>query len=227
MKKSIILIDADDTLFDFHRSEKEALFNTLRHFGMEPSDEKHESYMRINDENWKALERGEFTKDEIVVRRFAMYLDKCEKIAVDPLEMHLFYHDELSKLGYLYPTAEPFLKEMKRRGKRVFLITNGLIKVQNGRLDDSGLRKYLDGVFISDAVGYEKPDLRYFEYVASRIENFERSEAVVIGDSLTSDMRGAVNFGLDRIWVNRKNKTADISVNATVKDLDEIPAIID
>ena len=227
MTKDIILVDADDTLFDFHRSEKEALFRTLRRFAMTPSDEKFEAYKNINDLNWKALERGEFTKSEIVVRRFAMYLDRCETKRADPLEMHLFYHDELSKLGYVYPSAEPFLKEMKRRGKRIYLITNGLIKVQNGRLDDSGLRKYLDDVFISDAVGYEKPDKRYFDYVVSHIQGFSAEKAVVIGDSPSSDMQGAINAGIDRIWVNRKGLATDLPINAQVNDLDEIYDLID
>lgn len=193
-----LLFDADNTLLDFTRSERDALTDTLLRFGLPVSEALIASYSRINDEHWKRLERGELTRDRLKVSRFSVFLEQNGFYA-DAERMAVEYCDCLATKSYLIEGAERVSKELANRYD-LYVITNGNAAVQHGRFDPSPIRQYFKACFISDELGEEKPSAAFFHMVAERIEGFDANQTLVIGDSLTSDIQGGCNAGIDTCW---------------------------
>lgn len=226
MRYKTLLFDADGTVLDFHRSEREALSETLISVGIVPDEEKMNAYSVINDGLWKMLERKEIEKSVLLYRRFELF---CEKFGYDrdARKMARDYMNALSTKGYVLDGAEELIKSLYGKA-RMYIVTNGVEFIQRGRYARCGIDKYFDGVFISDVIGVEKPDRRYFEYVASNIPEFDPEDTIVIGDSLSSDIRGGNNFGLDTCWYNPQGKSANGIAQPTyiAADFDEVARII-
>ena len=226
MRYTTVLFDADGTLFDFLRAEKEALHETLVAFGITPDEERIATYSAINDGLWKALERGEIEKDVLRLKRFELF---CEKYGFDcdiP-KMAALYTNNLAKKGHLIDGAADLCQKLY--GKvRLYIVTNGIDFVQKGRMAVSGIKDFFETVFISGEIGIEKPDVKYFEHVASHIENFSKKDTLIVGDSLTSDIKGGIAFGIDTCWYNPKEKDIPegMKITYTVKNFGEIYDII-
>ena len=161
MRYDTVLFDADGTLLDFSRSEREALCDMLRSYGIEASDEQLAAYSEINDSLWKKLERKEIERSVLTYRRFELFFEKFG-YSVDAKKAAAEYLDIISTKGYMLEGALELLESLY--GKvRMYIVTNGAAKVQKGRWERTGLDRYFDGVFISEIVGFNKPDVRYFE----------------------------------------------------------------
>ena len=227
MSYDILLFDADRTLFDFDESEKHAFFEIAPRYGVASTNENFELYKKINHENWQALELGLVTKEVLVVRRFAQFLEAVHAVG-NAQKMNDDYLTALSKKSILFKDTLPLLEKLKGAGKRIFIITNGVTKVQEGRLKDSPILPYLEQVFISEQMNVSKPQKLFFDLVAQKIEGYTPENALVIGDSLTSDIQGANNAGLDCVWLNLENAPNDKSLKVTfeAKSLDEIGKFI-
>lgn len=227
MSYDILLFDADRTLFDFDESEKLAFFEIAPRYGVASTNENFELYKRINHENWQALELGLVTKEVLVVRRFAQFLEAVHAVG-NAQKMNDDYLTALSKKSILFKDTLPLLEKLKGAGKRIFIITNGVTKVQEGRLKDSPILPYLEQVFISEQMNVSKPQKLFFDLVAQKIEGYTPENALVIGDSLTSDIQGANNAGLDCVWLNLENAPNDKGLKVTfeAKSLDEIGKFI-
>ncbi len=209
MKYNCILFDADGTLLDFSRSEAEAISEVMINNGIEVTEENVRLYSEINDSLWKMLERGEIQKNVLLYRRFELLLDALGKCADVDLAKKLAedYMQRLSLKGYLLDGAEDMCRVLY--GKiPMYIVTNGVEFIQRGRYAVCGIEKYFEGVFISGAIGAEKPAKEYFQYVADHISGFDKSRTLIVGDSLTSDMKGGVDFCIDTCWYNPKNKAA-------------------
>lgn len=204
MRYDIILFDADGTLLDFHRSEAEAIRETMILHGGDPTEENVRLYSGINDSLWKKLERGEIEKKVLIYHRFELLFDALGMTG-DARAMAADYVKALSTKGYPLDGAEDMCRALYGKVK-MYIVTNGVEAVQRGRYARCGIDGYFDGVFISDVIGVEKPSVRFFEYVEEHIENFDKSRTLIVGDSLTSDMRGGVNFGIDTCWYNPDGK---------------------
>ena len=222
MKYDIILFDADGTLLDFGRAEHEALQESLESMGIIPDEEMIKRYSEINDSLWKALERGEIEKDVLSYRRFELFFAHYG-LSQDAREMAKRYVEALSTKGYLLDGAKELCQRLYGKA-RMFIVTNGIEYVQRRRYAFCGLSEYFEEIFISGCVGYEKPDVRYFEHVEMKISDFSKERAVIIGDSLTSDMRGGVNYGIDTCWYNPRGKAApaDMPLTCIASSFDEI-----
>lgn len=227
MSYDILLFDADRTLFDFDESEKLAFFEIAPRYGVASTNENFELYKKINHENWHALELGLVTKEVLVVRRFAQFLEAVHAVG-NAQKMNDDYLTALSKKSILFKDTLPLLEKLKGAGKRIFIITNGVTKVQEGRLKDSPILPYLEQVFISEQMNVSKPQKLFFDLVAQKIEGYIPENALVIGDSLTSDIQGANNAGLDCVWLNLENAPNDKGLKVTfeAKSLDEIGEFI-
>ncbi len=226
MKYTTILFDADGTLFDFLRAEKESLYETFLSFGIALDDAMIATYSEINDGLWKALERKEIEKDALRLKRFELFCEKCGFI-LDIPKISSLYTENLSTKGHLIVGAGELCKKLYKKA-RLYIVTNGIDFVQKGRMARSGISEYFEATFISGEIGCEKPDAKYFEYVSNRIDGFSKENTLIVGDSLTSDIKGGILFGIDTCWYNPKNKAVPDGMNIThvANNFDEIYKII-
>lgn len=197
MVKDIFLLDMDDTLFDFYRTERENLISTLHEFGIVADNDIAARFHEINACLWRALERGEIKREEIVVRRFEILFSEYSIVA-EAEEVARRYFDNFRKICIPFDGAQDFLARLRGLG-RVYIVTNGSSVCQRQHLADAGFMPFICGVFISDEIGFAKPAEEFAAYVAEHIENFDRKRALWIGDSLTSDYECAKRGGIDFI----------------------------
>ena len=221
-----VLFDLDDTLFDFHKAEKIALTKTLVHFGIDPTEETLALYSTINAAHWKRLELGEISREEVKVGRYRE-LFKTIGVECDPVKATAYYESMLAIGHYLMPGAPELLEELYRK-YRLYIVSNGTAKVQEGRIGSSGIAKYMDGIFISQILGANKPDKQFFDICFAEIPDFSLSETVIIGDSLSSDIKGGINAGITTVWFNPKRIENDnnIKPDYTIKELSEVPGLL-
>ena len=226
MRYTTILFDADGTLLDFSRSEDEAIRETMLAFDILPDDERVSVYSEINDKLWKALERKEIEKEVLLYRRFELFCEHYGFVA-DAKKMAAEYMKNLSTKGHIINGADELCERLFGKVK-MYIVTNGVEFIQNGRFARCPVEKYFEKRFISGVIGYEKPDVRYFECVAEEIPSFEKSKALIVGDSLTSDIKGGINFGIDTCWYNPKKKDApaDMDITHVAFSFDEIYRVI-
>ena len=220
------LFDLDDTLFDFHKAEKIALTKTLVHFGIDPTEETLALYSTINAAHWKRLELGEISREEVKVGRYRE-LFKTIGVECDPVKATAYYESMLAIGHYFMPGAPELLEELYRK-YRLYIVSNGTAKVQEGRIGSSGIAKYMDGIFISQILGANKPDKQFFDICFAEIPDFSLSETVIIGDSLSSDIKGGINAGITTVWFNPKGieNDNDIKPDYTIKELSEVPGLL-
>lgn len=221
-------MDADDTLFDFQKAEKQAFFEMTAVLGLKCNDGLYARYSQINQGFWKKLERGEIAKSALHTARFAEWLSESGQ-AGDPLRMNECYMARLSTVAAVFDDSEEALEALSKHC-RIYLITNGTASVQRGRFAraEAGVMRYVDGFFISGEIGYEKPDRRYFEAVIAKIPDFDANTTLVVGDSPTSDLAGAIGMGLDCCYVNRRGRALPDGMRVTceVPDLLTLSKII-
>lgn len=195
--KDIFLLDMDETLLDFRRAERENLTQTFTKHGIIADDALISRFHMINDALWKKLERGEITRERLKVKRFEELFEEYG-FACDAAEAAKTYWENFPFVCFPFEGALDFLKTLSLRG-RVYLVTNGGAVIQRRHILDAGFSPYLKDVFISEEVGFDKPSPEYADYVENHIEAYERSRAVWIGDSLSSDGKCAENRGIDFI----------------------------
>lgn len=221
-----VLFDLDDTLFDFHKAEKIALTKTLVHFGIDPTEETLALYSTINAAHWKRLELGEISREEVKVGRYRE-LFKTIGVECDPVKATAYYESMLAIGHYFMPGAPELLEDLYRK-YRLYIVSNGTAKVQESRIGSSGIAKYMDGIFISQILGANKPDRQFFDICFAEIPDFSLSETVIIGDSLSSDIKGGINAGITTVWFNPKGieNDSDIKPDYTIKELSEVPGLL-
>ncbi len=221
-----ILFDLDDTLLDFTGNEHVALADTLIHFGIPDTWENINKYTDINRTCWQRLERKEWTRDEVLVGRFRELYAELG-IDGDPIETQRYYETRLSNEGSYIDGAVELLVALRGR-YRLYAVTNGTAKVQNGRIAITGVDKYLDEIFISEHIGADKPQKAYFDAVFTKIGG-ERKNTVIVGDSLTSDIRGGINAGIHTVYYNPKKllNTTGIDPEYEIGALDELLCLLE
>ena len=196
----VVLFDADNTLFDFDAAEAQALDLTLAEYGYPVDDKSRNCYLTANRDLWARFDRGEVKREWLVVERFAA-LQRALGGHHDPAEMNTFYLARLAEAGCLLPGAEALCRALVPTCT-LAIVTNGVASAQRGRFDRSPLKELIPWLFISEEVGYQKPQRQFFDAVLSAMSLPPSARIVVVGDSLTADILGAVNAGLDSIWYN-------------------------
>lgn len=220
MKYTWLLFDADDTLFDFPRAEANALHWTLEQCNLPFRPEFFEIYARCNLQVWKEFERGEVTSRELRVKRFRLFFNEVG-MSGDPETVSPRYLQNLARGSDLLPGAEAVIRAVQGRF-HLALVTNGLKEVQRPRLERSLLRDSFEQVFISEEIGAAKPSPAYFDAVFRGLGHPPKESVLLIGDSLSSDMRGGVDYGIDTCWYNPNGKITDLPVTYQVSSLPEI-----
>jgi len=200
----IVLLDADMTIWDFEASERLALADTVKHIGAEMTEEISAFYHQVNDALWKAFDLKQVTKEELSYRRFAELLNFLGKTG-EPLALNAYYQRQLGEYFVMLPGAEDMCRTLAERCT-LYILTNGMHTAQVGRFEKSPIKVYIKDMFISEDMGCQKPDKEYYDKVFSMIGLEDKSRAVMVGDSLTSDIQGGINGGVDTIWYNPKHK---------------------
>ena len=201
----ILLWDIDGTLMDFKKAEAMSLSQCLREIHIEPEQDMIEDYSRINLSYWKRLEKGELTKPEVLLGRFTEFLGKYD-IKTDVKEFLQHYEEGLGHFNFIQDDSLKLCQCLKEHGFRQYIVTNGTVDVQRMKLRETGLGRIVDGVFISDELGIPKPQKAFFEICFEEIfgekepDQNQRSRVLIIGDSLSSDIQGGINAGIDTCW---------------------------
>lgn len=221
-----VLLDLDDTILDFHQSERVALTQTLRHFGMEPTEHALSRYHLLNQSQWKRLERGEITRDEVKTQRFRLLFDELGADC-SPQDATAYYEDGVRQCCFFIDGGKELLEALSA-DYRLYIVTNGTARVQEHRIRLGNIAAYIDDVFISQYIGFEKPQAEFFDYCFAHIPDFKREETVIIGDSLSSDMQGGKNAGIQTVWYNpqRSEDRAGVQPDHEVRTLEEIPSLL-
>lgn len=221
-----VFLDLDDTILDFHAAERIALAKTLSHFGVEPTAAVVERYHIINRQHWERLERGELTRAQVQEGRFRVLFAELGREA-DPVAITRNYEKNLGIGHYFLPGALEAVQALSRH-HRLFLASNGTASVQHSRLTSAGLYPYFEKVFISEAIGYNKPSKEFFQACFAQIPHFRRESAIMVGDSLTSDILGGVNAGIKTCWCNPEHLPgrADIRPDYEIASLSQLEAIL-
>ena len=219
-----VLWDIDGTLLNFKRAQYVALYKCFAYFDEHLDDGMVEVYDRINHSYWLMLEKGEISKSELLVKRFVVFFRKYG-INIDPEEFNEMYQVELGNTYVFNDHGYETVKELKNRGIIQFAVTNGTKVAQNGKLRGSGLDKLLDEIFISEDIGYEKPDKRFFEPVIDKLREYgiEKNECVIVGDSDSSDIQGGINAGIRTVHYTDELKSR---ADAIISDLSLVLAMV-
>ncbi len=223
----LVLIDADDTLFDYKRAELNALSESLKFFGYIGEYEiPAERYHEINTGLWKQLEKGEVTKEFLKVERFKKLFIELN-FNYSPAEFSNLYLENLASGGFLLDGAEEICSYLSGKYK-IILVTNGIEYVQKSRLAHSAIKKYISGLVTSEIVGVNKPDARMFDFAIKTGKCTDKSKVIMIGDMLSSDILGGNNFGIDTCWYNPSGavNTLNILPKYEVNDLLKIKQIL-
>lgn len=222
-----IFFDLDQTILDFHKSERSAVSQMLLHFGIEPDDEKLNLYSEINLSQWKLLEQKKLTLSELKVSRYRIFLDRIGARDVSPEDATKYYEQALCRGYFILPGAVEMLEALYKKYD-LYIASNGTPNVQHSRIDGSGIAKYFKDVFISHELGASKPDKAFFDICFSKIDGFDPETALMIGDSLTSDIAGGINAGIKTLWYNPRLSVPDNGIKADyeVCSLEEIAVIV-
>lgn len=220
-----IFLDLDDTLLDFKAAERNAVAQTLTQVGVAVNDHVLRRYSELNESQWKRMERGEITVDQVKTHRYELLFEELGVVA-DAAQTTKIYEGFLAAQHPELPGARAMLDALFGR-YRLYLASNGTARVQHQRLDESGLRRYFDKVFLSQELGANKPSPAFFEKSFALIDGFQKDESVIFGDSLTSDILGGLRAGLLTVWFNPLGKpVGEIRPDYEVRSLDEFPPLV-
>lgn len=217
--KKVLLLDLDNTILDFDKAEEMALKPVLDKYGIEDNEINRKLYSKINLSFWKRLERKELTREEVVSLRWEEFFSHFG-IASNGKEINKIYFEGLKNGGYPLEGAIEFLKEANKHFD-LYLVSNGIKEVQDNRIRISGVGPYFKKRFISEEIGYVKPEKEFFDVVFKEA-GLSKEECIVIGDSLTSDIQGAINSNIDYIYFDRYNKDKNYQDGPHCSSLEQV-----
>lgn len=220
-----IFLDLDDTILDFHRSEAVALRKTLQSLNVDPTDEIIALYSKINLAHWKALERRELTREQVLTGRFRQLFQELG-MNVSPNVAQSLYEKNLSESHFFVDGAPRLLMTLSKKYP-LYIASNGTTLVQTNRIASSGIGRYFKAVFLSEQLGADKPQIEFFERATGQIEGYNPDEAIILGDSITSDMQGGINAGMHTCWFNPHHRdNHGITPEFEITDLAEFDAVL-
>lgn len=223
-----LLLDVDNTLLDFNAAERQALIDTLTHFELPCDAGACGVYHQVNGKLWAGLARGEISRSKLFAVRFARFLQAMGlPDNGKSREINDYYEEQLARHPDLIPGALNALEELAEVAT-LAVVSNGAARVQQARIRDSGIERYMDGVYISERVGATKPSAKSFDHALRDLGVTDRSRVLVVGDDLNADIKGGRNAGLDTCWVNFAGVENDAGIEPrhTVTSYEELYRIV-
>ena len=221
-----LFLDLDDTILDFHKAERIALSKTIRDFGVEPTEEVLSLYHTINKWHWEQLEKGLMTRDEVLEKRFGALFQQLG-VQADEAACAKSYEMNLSIGHYFLPGAEAAVDSLSKK-YRLFLASNGTATVQKGRMTSANLYRFFEKVFVSQEIGHNKPSKAYFDACFAQIPGFDPAKTIMVGDSLSSDIKGGINAGIATVWVNPTHADCgDIKPDYEIEALHQLEELLE
>ena len=228
MKYEILLFDADNTILDFDKSEEQALKRAFDEMELQYNQRVLQVYRKNNIAQWHLFEQGKLAKSQVLINRFVETFKELE-LPLDKASKTGDLYEEYLKFGFfVVEHAEEVLTKLQTKCK-LYVVSNGVAAIQNSRMNGSGMEKYFVARFVSEDVGYPKPQIEYFDYCFEHIDNFDKAKTLIIGDSLTSDIQGGVNAGIDTCWFNPWHHANHSNLEPTyeITDLRQIFEIVE
>lgn len=222
----LLLFDADETLFDFKKALADSLSKSLESFGLPCNEETVKTYDDINEKYWRLYEHGKITREQLRKGRCKEFF-KAINACCDQKKFDDIYLENLGYCPFLFDGAEKLCNALSKRYK-LAIVTNGIASMQKKRIKRSSVNVFFEHIFISEDAGYQKPDARFFDYALSFYPDLKREEILIIGDSLTADIKGGSNAGIATCWLNRDGKTADgeYKIDYEVRSYDELERLL-
>jgi len=222
-----LFLDLDDTILDFKSEERVAITETISSFGVTVTDAVLQRYHVINRSLWEQLERGEITREEVLTQRFAKLFGELG-VPVDATFCARTYEKNLAIGHQFLPGAEEAVKRLSKK-YRLFLASNGTASVQAGRMTSANLYRFFERVFVSQEIGHNKPSKAYFDACFATIADFVPERALMVGDSLSSDIAGGINAGIRTCWVNPKHQAhpEHIRPDYEIEALSQLEALLE
>lgn len=222
MNYQTLLFDVDDTLLDFQDTEKQALRRLFQEVDVELTKETEALYRAVNHQRWRAYEKGELTRDQVVNERFGLVFEQLGK-QVDSVAMEQTYRRFLNEGHQLLGNSLEIIRDLATKAN-LYVVTNGVSQTQHQRLQEAKLAPYFKEIFISEEVGYQKPMPEFFEHVFQKIPNLDKKKTLIIGDSLSSDILGGKNAGIDTVWLRAEKPVERLLVEPTyqIERLEEL-----
>ena len=220
------MIDADETLLDFQKAQRYGFIDVIRHFGVPFSEKLYSEFVSINHQFWGLFEQNQMDKSDVQSCRFSQ-LFKNNSMSVEGIEADCIYQESLKKQSWLIPSAEEVCSELSKSCE-ISIITNGVGETQKQRILSSAISPFVANIFTSEEVGFMKPDTRFFEFVFDRLGIVNTQGVLLIGDSISSDIQGAINASIDSCWFNPLGKQLPkgIVVKYEISDLRQLVRVI-
>ena len=221
-----LLFDVDGTLLDFDAAEKSALRDTFKKYHIPFHEEIEQAYCELNKQLWSDFEQGKLDRHTLIYTRFGILFSKFN-IQEDGVKFEDDYQEALGRGHQMMPYAMEVIQHFYQTHK-LYIVSNGVTKTQFSRLKDSGLMPYFEQIFVSELVGSQKPHQEYFDYVFSHMRDVDKNHTLMIGDSLSSDIQGGINAGIDTCWFHEEHKVCcdDIPYTYEIHDLRALYEII-
>lgn len=224
-----IIFDLDDTLLDFQDTEEQALKEIITLYNLPYNKQTIACYKGINDGLWSQLEEGLISREKVLKTRFSLFLKEFQ-IDESGSKVEAMYREHLNQGHSTITHATELLDTLSGQGYKLYIGTNGVGNTQRKRLADSKLQGYFEDIFISEEIGHEKPNALFFQYILDTLNASHKEEFLMIGDRLSSDIKGALNIGMDCVWFDRKKSQPDPFApqsTYTVSNLMEIAALLE
>lgn len=222
-KYTAALLDIDDTILDFQATEHESLKAVLHHYHIPFSEENIQRYQAINRQLWQQYEEGKISRQQIFTERYCRFFAELG-VEYDGIEADDLYREQLNEGHQVIQNSHWLLQTLRDHGYFIYAATNGIKDTQYRRLRDAGYLDYFNGLYISEEVGFQKPDERFFDFIFQTNHQLEVAKTVMIGDSLTADIRGGNRYGIDTVWFNPRHLPNDTAIHPTyeIHDLTEL-----
>ncbi|PCF88648.1 YjjG family noncanonical pyrimidine nucleotidase [Staphylococcus intermedius] len=214
MNYKVILFDFDDTLVDFHDAEVQAYAHLMRHYEVPSRIHNYKRFKEINQNHWEAFQRGEITKAEVLSHRFIETFETYD-MTVNRQEADIIFRDGLARAPIKWLTGVMPMLDTLSSQYTLAIVTNGVTDTQKRRIAQTNLHSMMNHIFISDQVGAQKPNVAFFEAVFEVFSQYDKKDFLIVGDSLTSDIQGGINAGIDTCWFNHRQLENQTTIQPT------------